>query len=208
MTLISPDSVERPTKNYARGETMTTTQTTNGVNVGALFGALDAVRAQPEAAKFQFRASNQWVSGTHSRSTIHGFFGLGAEQTHKEAHTFDADHPEQLVGTDVGPSPAEYLLHALASCITAGIGNIAAARGIELSRVESTVTGDIDLVGLLGIDGSVRSGYQSIDVRVVIEGGAGADDLRKVVERSVARSAVYDMLTNGTRVSITVDAAE
>src|SRR5690606_32067935 len=112
----------------------------------------------------------QWVSGTHSRSTIHGFFGLGAEQTHKEAHTFDADHPEQLVGTDVGPSPAEYLLHALASCITAGIGNIAAARGIELSRVESTVTGDIDLVGLLGIDGSVRSGYQSIDVRVVIEG--------------------------------------
>jgi hypothetical protein len=79
---------------------MTTTERRNGVDVGALFGALDAVKAQPEAAKFQFRATNEWVSGVHSRSTIHGFFGLGAEQTHKEAHTFHADHPEQLVGTD------------------------------------------------------------------------------------------------------------
>lgn len=187
---------------------MTTTERRNGVDVGALFGALDAVKAQPEAAKFQFRATNEWVCGVHSRSTIHGFFGLGAEQTHKEAHTFHADHPEQLVGTDSAPSPAEYLLHALAACITAGIGNIAAARGIELRRVESKVTGDIDLVGLLGIDDSVRNGYQSIDVQLRIEGDAGADELRKVVERSLARSAVYDMLTNGTRVSVSVNPGE
>jgi uncharacterized OsmC-like protein len=181
------------------------TETRNGVDVAALFGALDAVKAQPEAAKFQFRAENEWISGTHSRSRIHEFFGLGAEQTHRQAHVYDADHPEQLVGTDVGPSPVEFLLHALAACITAGIGNIASARGIELTRVRSTVTGDIDLVGLLGVDESVRNGYQSIDVRLVIEGDAGADELRKVVERSIARSAVYDMLTNGTAVTVHVD---
>jgi len=183
---------------------MTTAQR-NGVNVEALFGALDAVRAQPEAAKFQFRASNEWISGTHSRSRIHGFFGLGAEQTHRDPHEYDADHPEQLVGTDSGPSPVEFLLHALAACITAGIGNIAAARGIDLTRVHSTVTGDVDLVGLLGLDDSVRNGYQAIDVSLTIEGDAGADELRAVVERSVARSAVYDLLTNGTSVHVRVE---
>lgn len=186
---------------------VTTSTNRNGVNVEALFGALDAVKAQPEAAKFQFRASNEWISGTHSRSKIHDFFGLGTEQTHRDSHQYDADHPEQLVGTDVGPSPVEFLLHALAACITAGIGNVAAARGIELTRVRSTVSGDIDLVGLLGIDQSVRNGYQSIDVSFVIEGDAGADDLKAVVERSIARSAVYDMLTNGTTVSVNVDVA-
>jgi uncharacterized OsmC-like protein len=184
-----------------------TTETTvrNGVDTTALFGALDAVRAQPEAAKFQFRASNAWVSGTHSRGTIDGFFGLGAEQNHRRPSAFDADHPVQLVGTDEGPTPAEYLLHALAACISAGIGNIAAARGIDLQRVESTVTGDIDLLGLLGLDDTVRNGYQGIEVRVRIEGDATAEDLAGVVKRSVARSAVFDVLTNGTSVTVTVD---
>jgi len=185
----------------------TTVTNRNGVNVEGLFGALDAVKAQPEAAKFQFRASNEWVSGTHSRSRIHDFFGLGSELTHREAHEYDADHPEQLVGSDVGPSPVEFLLHALAACITAGVGNIASARGIDLTRVRSTVTGDIDLVGLLGLDNSVRNGYQAIEVDLTIEGDAGADELRGVVERSIARSAVYDMLTNGTSVEVRVHVA-
>ncbi|HJR92279.1 MAG TPA: OsmC family protein [Acidimicrobiia bacterium] len=183
---------------------MTTTRITNGVDTGALFGALDAVKAQPAAAGFQFRATNEWISGTHSRSTIHGFFGLGSELTHKQATTFEADHPEVLVATDAAPSAAEQLLHALAACITSGIGNIAAARGINLTRVQSTVTGDIDLMGLLGLDDTVRNGYQGIEMKVQIEGDAGADDLRKVVERSVSRSAVFDMLTNGTDVKVTV----
>ncbi len=185
---------------------MTTTMT-NGVDTSALFGALDAVKAQPEAAKFQFRARNQWVSGTHSKSTIHDFFGLGAEQTHVEEHTYEADHPMQLVATDKAPTPAEQLLHALAACITAGIGNVAAARGITLTRVESVVTGDIDLVGLLGIDPTVRNGYQGIEVDLTIEGDASAEALRGVVERSVARSAVFDMLTHGTTVSVDVNVA-
>lgn len=183
----------------------TDTSRRNGVDTTALFGALDAVKAQPEAAKFQFRATNSWVSGTHSRGTIDGFFGLGAEQNHLAVHEFDADHPQQLVGSDQGPTPAEYLLHALAACITAGIGNIAAARGIDLDRVESTVSGDIDLMGLLGLDDSVRNGYQGIEVRVRIEGDAPPEQLAGVVERSVARSAVFDVLTNGTAITVTVD---
>jgi uncharacterized OsmC-like protein len=181
-----------------------TATTSNGVNTEGLFGALDAVRAHPEAAKFQFRATNRWVSGTHSQGTIYGFFGLGEEQTHKESHTYDADHPEQLVAKDTAPTPVEFLLHALAACITAGVGNIASVRGIELQSVESTVSGDIDLVGLLGLDTAVRNGYQGIDVQLTIEGDASAEDLKAVVERSVARSAVFDVLTNGTPVTVNV----
>lgn len=184
----------------------TTSNVVNGVDRDALFGALDAVKGMPQAAHFQFRATNEWVSGTHSRGTVHDFFGVGDEQTHREAWTYDSDHPTQLVGTDMGPTPVEYLLVALAGCITAGIGNIAAARGIELTKVRSTVEGDIDLNGVLGLDPAVRNGYQSIRARFEIEGGAGVDDLRKVVERSVARSAVFDVLTNGIPVTVEVAA--
>ena len=186
---------------------MPATAIRNGVDTEGLFGALDAVKAQPEAAKFQFRATNRWISGTHSKGTIHGFYGLGQELTHRVSHTYDADHPEQLVAKDMGPTPVEFLLHALAACITAGIGNIAAVRGIDLTSVESTVSGDIDLVGLLGLDDDVRNGYQGIDVKLRIEGDASAEDLRRVVDRSIARSAVFDVLTNGTPVSLTVETA-
>lgn len=185
---------------------MTTTENmTNGVDTQGLFGALDAVKAQPEAAKFQFRARNSWISGTHSESTIFDFFGLGAEQTHVEPRSYQADHPRQLVATDKAPTPVEFLLHALAACVTAGIGNIASARGVELTRVESEVRGDIDLVGLLGVDSSVRNGFQSIEMDVQIEGDASEEELRGIVERSIARSAVYDMLANGTSVRVKTD---
>ena len=184
---------------------MTTDTKRNGVDTTALFGALDAVKAQPAAAKWQFRATNRWESGTHSESTIRDFFGLGTELAHQKPYTLEADHPTQLTGRDLAPTPVEHLLGALAACITAGIGNIAAARGVNLTAVSSTVTGDIDLMGLLGLDPMVRNGYQKIEMKVRIEGDAGADDLRKVVERSIARSAVYDMLTNGTSVSVTIE---
>ena len=118
---------------------MTETITRNGVDVATLFATLDAVKAAPDAARFQFRASNQWVSGTHSRGTIHGFFGVGEERTHEHVFQFDADHPAVLVGRDNGPTPVEYVLHALAACLTAGLANIAAARGVRLTAVTSTV---------------------------------------------------------------------
>ena len=177
----------------------------NGVDTAALFATLDAVKAQPEIAKFQFRATNTWVSGTNNRSTIDGFFGAMQEMHHKQPWTYDADHPAVLVGQDNGPTPAEFLLHALAACLTSGLANIAAARGVNLSEVTSTVEGDIDLLGILGLSGEVRNGYQQIKVSFRLRGD-DPEKLRRVVEQSRQRSAVYDVVTNGVPVVVEVDA--
>jgi len=186
---------------------MTTTENPvrNGVDTATLFATLDAVKGNPDIAKFQFRATNRWVSGTHNQSTIHGFHGALQEMTHQQPWTFDADHPVVLVGNDNGPTPVEYVLHALAACLTAGLANIAAARGITLTEVESTVEGDIDLMGILGLSDEVRNGYQQIAVRFKVRGD-DPEKLRQVVEQSRQRSAVFDIVTNGVPVSIEVDA--
>jgi uncharacterized OsmC-like protein len=177
----------------------------NGVDTATLFATLDAVKAQPEIAKFQFRASNTWVNGTHNRSTLSGFYGALQEMEHKHVTTVDADHPAVLVGDDNAPSPVEYLLHAIAACLTAGVANVAAVRGVELTKVTSTVQGDIDLLGILGLsDGSVRNGYEQIKVSFHIDGDADEETLRRIVEQSRKRSAVYDVLTNGTPVHVDV----
>lgn len=175
----------------------------NGVDTATLFATLDAVKQAPEAAKFQFRAHNEWVSGTHSRGIIADFFGVGEERSHERTFVFDADHPAVLVGRDQGPTPVEFVLHALAACLTAGLANIAAARRVKLTEVRSTVTGDIDLNGILGLDAAVRNGYQHITVRFTVKGDAPAEKLRELVEQSQARSAVFDILTG--RVPVTVE---
>lgn len=184
--------------------TTTTNGTRNGVDTGALFTTLDAVKAHPEIAQFQFRAQNEWVDGTHSRSTIDGYYGAGQELDRRGGFTFDADHPPVLTGGDHGPTPVEHLLHALAACLTAGLVNIAAARGVTLTEVRSRVTGDIDLQGILGLNPSVRNGYSGIRVEFQISGDAGAEQLAGLLQRSVQRSAVYDLLTNGTAIEIDV----
>lgn len=177
----------------------------NGVDVPTLFATLDAVKEQPEAARFTFRAVNEWLRGTHSRTTISGYYGVGQEQQHRSAYRYDADHPEPLVGTDAAASPVEFLLHGLAACLTAGIANIAAARGIRLTRVESSLEGHIDLRGLLGLSDTVRNGYERISVTFRIAGNAPPEALRAVVGQSTARSAVLDVLTNGVPVDIAVE---
>jgi uncharacterized OsmC-like protein len=177
----------------------------NGVDTPALFGAIELLSQHNELAKFQFRATNRWQQGTHSRTTIQTFSGAGGEQSHKREFVFDADHPEVLTGRDNGVSPVEFLLHGLAGCLTAGIGNIAAARGITLYEVESQVEGDMSLLGLLGISRLVRNGYEQIRVNFKIKGDASEDALRKIVERSRDVSAVYDVITNGVPVTITVN---
>ena len=177
----------------------------NGVDVPRLFATLDAVKGQNEIAKFQFRAANTWVSGTHSRSELSGFYGAMQEMAHKNVTLLDADHPEVLVGQDHAPTPIEFVLHAIAACLTSGVANIAAARGVQLHKVKSTVEGDIDLLGILGLsDGTVRNGYQQIRVTFHIEGDADDATLRGLVEQSRRRSAVYDVLTNPTPVMINV----
>jgi uncharacterized OsmC-like protein len=177
----------------------------NGVDVPTLFATIGAVRDQPELAKFQFRASNRWVSGTNSQTRIESFSGAGGEHKHVTSFQYDADHPQVLVGGDVGPSPVEFLLHALAACLTAGIGNIASARGIKLTEVESTVVGNMDLRGILGLSDEVRNGYQNIRVEFRIKGDAPPEKLREVVEQSRARSAVFDVVTNSVPVEIEVN---
>jgi uncharacterized OsmC-like protein len=187
---------------------MTSTKTRpalNGVDVPTLFATLDAVKAQPEIAQFQFRARNEWISGTHNRSTIQGFYGAGQEDTSRTLpFTFDADHPAVLVGNNNAPTAVEFVLHAIAACLTSGLANIAAVRGVQLHRVSSTVEGDIDLLGILGISGEVRNGYRQIRVSFEIEGDASPEELAALVERSRRRSAVYDVLVNGTDVVIDV----
>lgn len=183
----------------------TNTAERNGVDTATLFATLDAVKGMPVAAHFQFRAHNEWQKGTHSRSRIGDFYGVGEERSHDREFVFDADHPAVLVGRDNGPTPVEFLLHALASCLTAGLANIAAARGVTLTEVRSTVSGDIDLNGIFGLQ-PVRNGYQKLDVKFVIKGDAPEEVLRSLVEQSRSRSAVYDVLTNGVPVDIEVEA--
>jgi uncharacterized OsmC-like protein len=178
----------------------------NGVNVTSLFNTINLVDSQRELAKFQFRATNRWVSGNHSESRIRGYFGAGQEdQSRTEDFVLEADHTKLLNGDDQGPTPVEYVLHALAACLTAGIGNIASARGVELDFVESTVEGDIDLQGILGLSDEVRNGYSQIRVSFRIAGDAPEETLRKIVEQSRARSAVFDIITN--QVPVTIDVA-
>jgi uncharacterized OsmC-like protein len=176
----------------------------NGVDTPNLLATINVVKGAPELGRFQFRAQNTWARGTQSRSRIESFSGAGGEHTHARVFEYDADHPAVLVGTDQAPTPVEFVLHALASCLTAGIANIAAARGVTLTRVESNVEGDIDLRGILGLSDEVRNGYQRIRIAFTISGDAPAQALEAIVEQSRARSAVYDVITKGVPVEIAV----
>ncbi len=169
---------------------MTTTEPRirNGINVDQMYGTLDAIKGQPELAKFQFRVSNQWIDGCHNRSTIKGFYGAGQEDTSRaQSWDVDAGEPNVLLGKDEGPNPAEYLLHALAACLTTSIVNVAAARGVELTEIESTFHGNADVQGALGLDDEVRNGFQDVRVSFKVKGNAPAEKLQEVVDRARAR---------------------
>jgi uncharacterized OsmC-like protein len=177
----------------------------NGVDTDTMFGTLDLIKAQPELAKFEFRATNRWIDGAHNRSTIKGFYAAGGEDTTRsQAFVLDAGEPAILLGTDTGPNPAEYLLHALAACLTTSIVYVAAARKVELTSVESTLRGVMDVRGALGVDDEPRNGFERIGVSFRVAGNAPAEKLREVVERARKRSAVYDMVTNGVPVAVEV----
>jgi uncharacterized OsmC-like protein len=176
----------------------------NGVNTPALLATINVVKETPALANFRFRATNRWVSGTCSESRLESFSGAGGEHNHRTEFRYAADHPAVLVGEDRGPTPIEFLLVGLAGCITAGIGNIAAARGVTLTSVESQVEGDIDLQGILGLSDKVRNGYERIRISFTIAGDAPPAKLREIVEQSRARSAVFDVLTNGVPVDVSI----
>jgi uncharacterized OsmC-like protein len=177
----------------------------NGVNVEALLGAREALSEAPEAAQFTWRATTKWIRGTHSRSSVQGYFGLGEEQSHRTEFTFDADHPEVFASEDNGATPVEMLLSALGSCLTAGVASVAQNRGIQLRSVQATIEGGMDLYGILGIDADVRNGFDGIKVTYEIDADATDDEIRAVVAQSQKRSAVYDAITNPTQVTVEVN---
>ena len=176
----------------------------NGVNVEALLAAREALSQAPEAAQFTWRATCEWVNGTHSRSTVDGFFGLGEEQSHRTTFTFDADHPEIFASEDHGATPVELVLAGLASCLTAGVASVAQNREFQLRSVKATLEGGMDIQGILGIDGDVRNGFDGIKVTFDIDADATPEEIRAVVAQSQKRSAVYDVITNPTNVSVEV----
>ena len=183
---------------------MTITDTpaeTNGVPTAKLFGTIAKLRDNGDLAAFRFTARNEWVEGTASASTIHEWYGAGADQLHVEEFTFTADHP--TLGHGHGPTPQEYVLHALAACITAGVATGAAARCIELRSVSSTVTGHIDVRGVLGIDPDVRKGFSSVDIEFDVDADASPEAIDALVAAATKYSAVFDMLVNPTTVEVT-----
>jgi uncharacterized OsmC-like protein len=177
----------------------------NGVNVEALIGAREALSQAPEAARFNWRATCKWINGTHSQSTVKGFFGLGGEQSHKTEFRFDADHPEIFASEDNGATPVELVLAGLASCLTAGVASVAQMRDIQLYSVSATLEGSMDLQGILGIDSDVRNGFDGIRVRFDIDADATEDEIRALVAQSQKRSAVFDIITNPTNVTVEVN---
>lgn len=186
---------------------MTTTQkpANNGVNVQALLEAREALSDAPEAAQFTWRASTEWIDGTHSRSIVEGFHGLGDEQSHKTTFSFSADHPEVFAAEDHGATPVEFVLVGLASCLTAGVASVAQNRDIQLHSVKATIEGDMDILGILGADTDVRNGFSGIRVKYEIDADATQQEIEALVAQSQKRSAVFDVVTNPTNVTVSVN---
>ena len=188
--------------------TATATDTTtvdNGVNVEALLGAREALTEAPEAAQFTWRAISEWQNGTHSSSSVEGFFGLGEEQRHITEYKFDTDHPEIFASEDKGATPVEFILVGLAGCLTAGIAAVAQNRDIQLNSVKATLEAGMDIQGILGIDSDVRNGFDGIKVHYEIDANASQEDIEALVAQSQKRSAVFDIVTNPTNVTVDVN---
>ena len=186
--------------------TTTSEQIRNGVDTAQLFGTLDAIKADPSLATFRFRARNRWVDGAHNRTRIQDFYAAGGEDVSRaEPFVLDAGEPPILLGTNQGPNPAEYLLHALAACLTTSLVYVAAARGVHLSEVESTLEGEMDVQGALGLSDDYRNGFERIRVGFRVRGDAPEEKLREIVARAQRRSAVFDMVTNGVPVEVEVE---
>jgi len=182
----------------------TATPVDNGVDVTFLLGARELLGTTPEAAQFTWRATNEWVRGTHSKSTVAGFFGLGAEQNHRSEFTFEGDHPTQFSAEDNGATPVETVLVGLAGCLTAGVAAVAQHRGIKLNSVSATLEADMDIRGILGVDTDVRNGFNNVRVKYDIDADATPEEIEALVAQSQKRSAVYDIITNPTNVTVTV----
>jgi len=174
----------------------------NGVDVDRFYETVDAITEKPEIAKFTFRAKNQWIKGGHNRTTIDEFYGAGETHKHSRSFVLDKGEPPVLLGEDEGANPVEYLLAALAGCLTSSLIYHAAARGIHIDAVESTLEGDLDGRGFMGLSDEVRNGYEGIKVHFSIKSDASEEQLKELVELAQNRSPVFDIVTNRTPVSV------
>ncbi len=179
-----------------------TKDTLNGVDVGRLHQTVDLIRAQPALATFRFRFDNRWSAGPRSTSTVESFFGAGQDHRHDAPFTLTIDEPPLLLGTDRHPNPGEYLLHALAGCLTSAIVYHAAARGIAIEAIESTIEGDVDLRGFLGLDPNVRTGFEQIRVAFRIKADLPDDELKELCALGPRFSPMFDSITKGVPVDV------
>ena len=179
--------------------------TVNGVDVGKLMATVEHIRNDASLANFQFRLANRWLDGAQTRSTVRDFHGAGQDHAHTAAFTLTADEPPLLLGGDRSANPGELLLHALAACVTSAIAYHAAARGITIRRLESTVEGDVDLRGFLGLDPSVRNGFGNIRMRFGIQADVPDSELQALVALGPTFSPVYDSVTRGLPVEVTAE---
>ena len=178
----------------------------NGVDVEKLFGTIDAIRQTPNLAVFKFRLNNEWVEGGRNRSTIKNFYGAGQEDTtRKEPFILEADEPPVLLGNDMAPNPVEYLLHALAACVTTSLVYHAAAKGIRIEEVESRLEGNIDLHGFLGMEDSVPRGYKNIRIKFRIKADVPDEQLEELVRLGPTYSPVFDTITRAVNVEVGLD---
>lgn len=184
---------------------MTEPKIINGVNVDKLFGVIDAIKKQPVIAKFKFSAKNRWLNGGHNRTTIDDFFGACEPHRHQKSFVLDADEPAVLLGEDHGANPVEYALTALAACVTTAMVYHAAARGIQLEEVESTLEGDLDIQGLLGISDQVRNGYEGVRITFKIKADVPDEQLEEIVKLGPTYSPVYDIFTNKVPVTVRLE---
>ncbi len=181
----------------------TNTQTVNGVDVNQLTATIEAIKENPELARFQFRSQSRWEGGARSTTTIDAFYGAGSEHQHERTHTLQGDEPAVLLGSDTAPNAVETVLAGLASCLAVGYAYNAAAQGIELEEVTFQVEGDLDLHAFLGLRDDVRPGYEAIRVRYQVKSPASREQLVELCDYVQRTSPVLDIIAN--RVPVTVD---
>ena len=176
----------------------------NGVNVSQLFETIDNIKQQKKIAKFNFRAQNKWIDGTENHTTVNEYYGACKTFTRSKPHVFVKDEPQVLLGNDNGANPVEYLLAGLAGCITTSLVCYAAARGVKINSIESTMEGDIDLQGLLQIDKSVNPGYQGINISFKIDSDASKETLQELIDLAKNVSPVANTISRPTPLNVTL----
>jgi uncharacterized OsmC-like protein len=176
----------------------------NGVSVTNLFGAINAITDNPDMSKFNFRAKGKWINGGHNQTTINDFDGACQTHTRSQPFVFDKDEPPVLLGNDHGANPVDYALAALNGCLTTTLIYHAAAQGIKIEEVESTLSGDLDIQGLLGMSEKVRNGYEKIKVAFKVKSDAPEDKIKELVDLAQKRSPVFDIISHPTPIEVSL----